>query len=93
MPEPIGVFDSTGTLQAAWYDLRTSGFSRQNISLLAGQDVIEREFHKACWHAEELEGDPDSPRAGLVAVEAPGELEGASVGGFSLPPAVPWRRC
>jgi len=82
VPEPIGVFDSTETLQAAYYDLRTVGFSRQDISLLAGQDVIEREFHKAYWRAEEMEDDPDAPRASFVSEEALGELEGAIVGGF-----------
>ena len=82
VPEAVGVFDSFETLQAAIYDLRMSGFSRADISLLGGKEAMKEKLGSAYWHAADLEDNPDAPRAAFVSEEAIGELEGAIGGGF-----------
>lgn len=82
IPEAVGVFDSFETLQAAIYDLRMSGFSRSDISLLGGKEAMEETLGSAYWLASELEDNPDAPRAAFVSEEAIGEFEGAIAGGF-----------
>lgn len=82
IPEAVGVFDSVETLQAAVYDLRASGFSRSDLSLLGGTDAMVEKLGSAYWRAVDLEDNPDAPRAAFVSEEAMGELEGAIAGGF-----------
>lgn len=82
VPEAVGVFDSFQALQAAFYDLRLVGFSRQDISLLGSQEAMKEKFGDAFWHSRELEDDPNAPRAAFVSEEAIGELEGGIIGGF-----------
>ncbi len=82
IPEAVGVFDSFETLQAAIYDLRMSGFSRYDISLLGDNDAMKETLGSAYWRAADLEDNPNAPRAAFVSEEAIGELEGAISGGF-----------
>ncbi len=82
VPEAVGVFDKFEDLQAAFYDLRMVGFSRFDLSLLAGQEVLQEKLGKKYWYASDLEDDPNVPRAAFVSEEAIGELEGAIAGGF-----------
>ncbi len=82
VPEAVGVFENFKTLQAAIYDLRMSGFSRGDISLLGGKEAMEEKLGSAYWRAADLEDNPDAPRAAFVSEEAIGELEGAVAGGF-----------
>ncbi len=82
IPEAVGVFDSFADLQAAIYDLRMSGFSRRDISLLGDEAALQDKLGSAFWRAKDLEDDPHAPRAAFVSEEAIGELEGAIAGGF-----------
>lgn len=82
IPEAVGIFDTSKTLQAALYDLRSVGFSRYDISVLAAQEVLEKQFGTTYWRATDLADDPDAPRAAFVSEEGIGELEGAIFGGF-----------
>lgn len=82
VPEAVGVFDSFEALQQAIYDLRMAGFSRYDISLLGSQEAMKEKLGQAYWRAEDLEDNPDAPRAAFVSEEAIGELEGAIAGGF-----------
>ena len=82
VPEAVGVFDRFETLQAAIYDLRMSGFSRADISLLGSREAMEEKLGSAYRLALELEDNPDAPRAAFVSEEAIGELQGAIAGGF-----------
>lgn len=82
LPEAVGVFDRVEDLQAAFYDLRTVGFSRHDISLLGRQDVLEQKLGRAYWRAEDLADDPEAPRAAFVSEDAIGALEGSIAGGF-----------
>lgn len=82
VPEAVGVFDTFEDLQAAIYDLRMSGFSRFDISLLGDKEALVEKLGTAYWQSRELEDNPDAPRAAFVSEEAIGELEGAIAGGF-----------
>lgn len=82
VPEAVGVFDSFETLQQAIYDLRMSGFSRADISMLGSKDAMTEKLGSAYWRAEDLEDNPNAPRAAFVSEEAIGELQGAIAGGF-----------
>ena len=82
LPEAVAVFDRVEDLQAAFYDLRTRGFSRHDISLLARQDVLEEKLGRAYWRADDLADDPNAPRAAFVSEDAIGALEGSIAGGF-----------
>ncbi len=82
VPEAVGVFDTFQDLQSAIYDLRMSGFSRFDISLLGDKEALTEKLGKAYWKSQELEDNPDAPRAAFVSEEAIGELQGTIVGGF-----------
>lgn len=82
MPEAVGVFDRFEDLQQAYYDLRTVGFSRHDISLLGKEDVLKEKLGKSYWQASDLEDDPRAPRAAFVSEDAIGALEGSIAGGF-----------
>jgi hypothetical protein len=82
VPEAVGVFDSYESLQAAMYDLLIAGFSRFDISVLAGEKALHEKFGERFWQARDMEDDPEAPRASFVSEEAIGEYEGAIVGGF-----------
>lgn len=86
IPEAVGVFESFDALQKAFYDLRMAGFSRYDISLLGHEKAMKEKLGDAYWRSEDLEDDPDVPRAAFVSEEAMGEMEGAIVGGaFFIP--------
>jgi hypothetical protein len=86
IPEAVGVFDSFATLQAAFYDLRMAGFSRYDISLLGHEKALKEKLGDTYWRTEDLEDDPDVPRAAFVSEEAMGEMEGMVIGGvFFIP--------
>jgi hypothetical protein len=82
VPEAVGVFDRFEDLQQAYYDLRTVGFSRHDISLLAREEVLREKLGRSYWRAEDLEDDPRAPRAAFVSEDAIGALEGSIAGGF-----------
>lgn len=82
IPEAVGVFETFKDLQAAIYDLRMSGFSRFDISLLGDKKALTEKLGTAYWRSRELEDNPDAPRAAFVSEEAIGELQGTIAGGF-----------
>jgi len=81
--EAVGVFDDAGTLEAAIDELLRSGFDRSDISLLAGEDAIRQKLGHIYRKVEEVEDDPDIPRAVYVSTAARGNAEGALVGGLA----------
>ncbi len=86
IPEAVGVFDSFETLQEAFYDLRKAGFSRYDISLLGHEKALKEKLGDTYSRVEDMEDDPDVPRAAFVSEEAMGEMEGMIIGGaFFIP--------
>lgn len=82
VPEAVGVFDDVDALQAAIYDLMAVGFTRYDISLLAREDVLREKLGRFYWRSEELEDNPEAPRAPFVSDAAVGALEASLLGGF-----------
>jgi hypothetical protein len=82
VPEAVGVFDRPEDLQQAFHDLRTVGFSRHDISVLAREEVLAEKLGKAYWRSDDLADDPRAPRAAFVSEDAIGALEGSIAGGF-----------
>jgi uncharacterized membrane protein YfcA len=82
VPEAVGVFASSDTLQAAMDDLLITGFSRFDISVLASEEAATRKLKKSLWRSKELEDHPEAPRKAFVSEEAVGSLEGAVSGAF-----------
>lgn len=80
--EAVGAFKNFKDLQTAIYDLRMSGFSRRDISLLGGFEAMKEKLGSAFWSPKELEDDPHEPRAAFDSEEVIGEWEGAIAGGF-----------
>lgn len=87
VPEAVGVFDSSKTLQEAFYALRQAGFSRYDISLLGDEKALKEKLGDAYRRTADLEDDPHVPRAAFVSEEALGEMEGMIVGGAFLIPS------
>jgi hypothetical protein len=82
VPEAVGVFSSSETLQAAMDDLLITGFSRFDISVLASEETATRKLKKSLWRSKVLEDHPEAPRRAFVSEEAVGALEGAVSGAF-----------
>ncbi len=80
--EAVGVFDDVETLQAAIDELESSGFDRAELSLLAGEHVVEEKLGHLYEKVSELEDDPKVPRAAYVSTETIGDAEGALIGGL-----------
>ncbi len=79
-PEAVAVFDDVESLEAAIDELRMAGVPRDDISLLAGEPAGEDALGGRFRRIEELEDDPDAPRAAFVSEESLGAAEGALIG-------------
>jgi hypothetical protein len=86
--EAVGVFDDVNTLDAAVEELRSSGFKKSQISLLAGQHTVERKLGHRYERIEELEDDPEVPRRAYRTRESVGESEDMLLGSLTFLPAL-----
>jgi len=86
--EAVGVFHSADDLQAAIDELLTSGFDRADLSLLAGQEAVDRKLGPPYRKVAELEDDRRVPRAAYVSVESLGDAKGGLIGGLGYVGAV-----
>jgi hypothetical protein len=64
--EAVGVFHDRDSLLNAVEDLLSAGFDRSEISLLAGEDAVEKKLGHAYQKVQELEDDAGVPRAAFV---------------------------
>jgi len=78
--EAVGVFSETEALEAAIDALQQAGFNRADLSLLAGEQAVEKHLGHIYAKAEEVEDDPSVPRVAYVARESIGDAEGALIG-------------
>lgn len=78
--EAVAVFRNADDLQAAIDELLSNGFNRAELSLLAGEDAVEKKLGHAYRKAAELEEDPEVPRIGYISTESIGGAEGALIG-------------
>lgn len=80
--EVVGVFDDADSFQRAIDALLTAGFDRAEISLLAGEHVVEGKLGHAFRKVTDLEDDASVPRAAYVSTETRGDAEGGLIGGL-----------
>lgn len=86
--EAVAVFDDVSSLEAAVEDLRAAGFADEAISLLAGQDAVEKKLGRMYQRVEELEDDPRAPRTAFVSEQSLGERENRVLGSLTVLPTV-----
>ena len=86
--EAVAVFDDVSSLEAAVEDLRAAGFAEEAISLLAGQEAVERKLGRTYQRVEELEDDPRAPRTAFVSEKNLGERENRLLGSLTVLPTV-----
>ena len=77
--EAVGTFDDVDSLQAAMDDLQTCGFMRQEISVLADDDVIKHKRGSTYERTEDAADDPSAPRTTFTPNETIGEAEGIAI--------------
>lgn len=80
VPEAVAVFDDADSLYAALAELQTQGFNRSEINLLADEAAVEEKLGDNVWRAEDLEDEPEAPRATPTSPASIGEAQGTLLG-------------
>ena len=86
--EAVAVFHNVEDLDAAVEELRAAGFKKSDISLLAGEETVERKLGHRYERVEELEDEPDVPRKAYRTRRSLGETEDILMGSLTYLPAV-----
>lgn len=74
------MFEDTAALLDAIDELETSGFDREDLSLLAGKDTVEAKLGHVLERVEDLEDDPKTPRQAFISPESVGDAKGWAIG-------------
>jgi hypothetical protein len=80
--EAVAVFQDSVSILAAIDELETSGFDREDLSLLAGKDTVEEKLGHVLERVEDLEDDPKTPRQAFISPESVGDAQGWAIGGL-----------
>ncbi len=80
--EAVAVFPNAASLEDAIDELRSSGFDRPEISLLAAQGTVDEKLDHIYERVSELEDDPSVPRTAYISTESRGDAEGGMIGGL-----------
>lgn len=86
--EAVAVVEDVGSLEGAVRELREAGFAEADISLLAGRDAVEQKLGRMYRRVEELEDDPEAPRAAFVSMERLDERESAVISSATVLPTL-----
>ena len=86
--EAVAVFEDVSALEAAVEELHAAGFAEAEISLLAGDDAVERKLGHVYQRVEELEDEPRAPRTAFVSSKHLGERENRLLGSLTVLPTV-----
>jgi hypothetical protein len=86
--EAVAVFHDVSDLDAAVQELRAAGFAKDDISLLASEEAVERKLGHRYERVEELEDDPQAPRVAYRTRTSLGESEDRLIGSLTYLPAV-----
>lgn len=78
--EAVAVFDDGESLQAAIDALLSEGFAQRDLSLLAGEDTVEKKLGHAYERVSAFEDDLSIPRTAYISPESRGDAEGAVIG-------------
>jgi hypothetical protein len=77
--EAVAVFPDAASLEDAIDELRSSGFDRPEISLLAAQGTVDEKLGHIYERVSDLEDDPSVPRTAYISTESRGDAEGGLV--------------
>lgn len=80
--EAIGIFHNAESLRGAIEDLLASGFSQEEIGLLASEQVVERSLGELYVRTNETPDSPDAPAIAFVRRESLGEAARTHAGGL-----------
>ena len=86
--EAVAVFHDVSDLDAAVEELRAAGFDKDDISLLATEEAVNRKLGHRYERVEELEDDPAAPRVAYRTRASLGESEDRLIGSLTYLPAV-----
>jgi hypothetical protein len=78
--EAVGVFHEWAQLRAAVDELLLSGFDRAEISMLAGEKVVEHKLGHVYQRVSELEDDMSVPRVAFVGKDSLTEGKASAIG-------------
>lgn len=86
--EAVGVFRDETSLESTVDELLVRGFDRADISLLAGQEAVERELGHRYERVAELEDDPRAPRLAYADIHSRNEGKASMVGALAYVGAI-----
>jgi len=86
--EAVAVFDDVSSLEGAVDDLRAAGFAKDQISLLAAHEAVERKLGHMYRRVEELEDEPSAPRTAFVSGKNMDARENRLLGSLTILPTV-----
>ena len=86
--EAVAVFHDVSDLDAAVEELPAAGFDKDDISLLATEQAVNRKLGHRYERVEELEDDPAAPRVAYRTRASLGESEDRLIGSLTYLPAV-----
>lgn len=86
--EAVAVFQDVADLDQAVEALIDAGFVKDDVSLLAGEDVVEKKLGHRYERVEELEDSPEAPRAAYRSLAELAETEGTIASTLTYLPAV-----
>jgi len=78
--EAVGVFHDVDSLRAAIDELLSSGFDRAELSLLAGEEAVEKKLGGSFRAIRDVEDEAEVPRIAYLSTEDVGAAEGAVAG-------------
>lgn len=78
--EAVGVFADWPSLQRAVDELLVNGFDRSDVSMLAGEKVVEQKLGRVYEKVSELEDDASVPRAAFVGRDSLTEGKAGAIG-------------
>ncbi len=78
--DAVAYFESEKDLEAAIDELLTNGFSRSDLSLLAGEKTIKEKLGRHYRSVKEMEDSKFAPHVAYVSRESIGDAEGAVIG-------------
>ena len=86
--EAVAVFHDVSDLDAAVEELRAASFEKDDISLLATEQAVNKKLGHRYERVEELEDDPAAPRVAYRTRASLGESEDRLIGSLTYLPAV-----
>lgn len=82
------MFDDIADLDEAVRELRAAGFAKEDISILAGTETVEKKLGHRFRRIEELEDDPSAPRVVFEPLEELEEREKTVASSLTILPTL-----